>query len=843
MGFSKDELKEITKMLLEQGTNQEKLNNSVKDYIEHLKTIRELQKTIQHVEKQIKDLEDEKKDILKKLLKNRQESKTLSGVELKKNQDIRKELWEQVKAKNKSIQLTKAGLEAIKETTNEYIKQAKEVNKVHLGLKEANKALRKVPGLLNKGYGKLKGTGIFDLEKSARMAAMEMGIVAKNTNGFRQNIYKAAESTLMMGAGVKDLAKMQAAYSTHLGRTTQLSQEGLEAMTEMAKGTTLGLEGVAAFAAEMERFNVSAVDSAGMVGEIMNMSQKIGINGNKVLKSLQNNLKMANKYHFKGGINGMAKMAAMAEKFNISMDATAGMADQLFDIEGAVEMSAKLNTMGGEWAKLGDPMKLMFQARNDMEGLQESVINATAGMADFNKETGEVSFSGLELHRMRELEKITGISADKMAEMAKQQAKFNQIRGQMAGTGISDEMMEFVETQAQFNKKSGKFEIKLEGSEKAIPVNELKKVHEQELVNTQKSLKVRAEQTQTFDDTLKATIEEMKLLLLPVLEGVNEVLPQIRKTVKSFMKSGWADKLKQAAKKIGDVVGGAIKWFMELPTMLKVGLGVLTLAAPWIAAGWSLGKGFLLATRGFGGMLGGGGGGGKGGGGPMGWMGNQMTKTRRFTKAGGGLSGKMGKFGKSMAGKGMGIGMIGGLGSMALDYGRGMMDNEQGGAGKAMGVASGALGGAATGAMIGSVVPVIGTAVGAIVGGLVGGIYSAVQEYGGPEAGSVGRGSGINDGILADGKITPIDSKDKVFEISRPGGAYDKAVNDKPGLSSTNSSVKVHISFDTLKVDAGGNEGAIDLENDSAFIRELATKVKEALSQTANGGVLNPNPS
>jgi len=35
------------------------------------------------------------------------------------------------------------------------------------------------------------------------------------------------------------------------------------------------------------------------------------------------------------------------------------MADKLFDVEGAVDMSAQLQVMGGAWAKLADPFKLM----------------------------------------------------------------------------------------------------------------------------------------------------------------------------------------------------------------------------------------------------------------------------------------------------------------------------------------------------------------------------------------------------------------------------------------------------------------------------------------------------
>lgn len=854
MAFNKDELKEITKLLQEQAKMQDHLNESMRNYTEHLKKIAEMQKNIKFISEQINHLKDEEKDLtkdLESLLKDRNKG---TKDEINARRKEIKLIIDKIKAKRISVDLSEQELNSLKEINDQYLEQARNVNKVNLGLKEGAKFLKAVPGLINKGYGKFKGLGLFDIEKSAKMAALELGIVSKNTNGFRQNMYDTAKSTFDIGIHTKDLAKIQAQYSSELGASTQLSKEGFESISEIAKGTMLGVEGATQLAVEMQKFNISAADSSKYVEEIVKMSQKMGVNSNKVLKSLQNNLKLANKYHFKGGIAGMAKMAATAEKFRITMDATASMADKLFDIEGAVEMSAQLNTMGGEWAKLGDPMKLMFQARNDMEGLQDSVIQATAGMADFNKETGEFEFSGLELHRMRELEKITGISAENMAEMAKQKAKFSKVRGQMGGSGLSDEMMQFVEANAQFNKKSGKFEIKLEGSKKAIPVEELKKIHEGELKNTEKSLRERAEASQTFDDLLNDTIEQMKELLLPVLEGINDALPSMRKMVKQMMNSGLAEKISSAARTIGNIVGKAVKFLAEWPK-LTVGIIATVLGGQllwnlgkWFMNGVILGKGFMSVAGA--GMMGGGGGAGMGmmgmGGGRRLGLGGRMMKGmggmfggkntmvgRGFRNMSAGMAGRgmMGRMG--MGGLGMmGLGMLGMAGSMGLDYGREQLDNRDSAGGKALGIGSSALSGAGIGfSLLGPV--------GGLIGGIIGGIKGAFDEFRDKSRGV----SKVNDAVMADGKITPIDSKDKVFEISKPGGAYDKATNDKKGGTTTTSNVKIHISFDELKVSAGSGVGNIDLESDSAFMRELATKIKKSLSKTANGGVLSPNPS
>lgn len=63
----------------------------------------------------------------------------------------------------------------------------------------------------------------------------------------------------MLGANAKDLAGYQKDYSEQIGRATVLTDQGLEAMTEMAKGTTLGAEGAVRMASEMDNFGLSVM--------------------------------------------------------------------------------------------------------------------------------------------------------------------------------------------------------------------------------------------------------------------------------------------------------------------------------------------------------------------------------------------------------------------------------------------------------------------------------------------------------------------------------------------------------------------------------------------------------
>jgi hypothetical protein len=73
----------------------------------------------------------------------------------------------------------------------------------------------------------------------------------------------------------------------------------------------------------------------------------MGLNATKVIKNIQSNMKLLNKTNFKDGVKGLEAMGKLATKLGVKMDFAAGMSDKLWDIEGAVDMSAQLQVMGG----------------------------------------------------------------------------------------------------------------------------------------------------------------------------------------------------------------------------------------------------------------------------------------------------------------------------------------------------------------------------------------------------------------------------------------------------------------------------------------------------------------
>jgi hypothetical protein len=538
---------------------------------------------------------------------------------------------------------------SLKEQVKSHEEALKLVNKTALGFKAAFKWAGKLGQelLYQKGY-------LLSQQKAVKETELRMGVLSKQASAFRDNIYKTSISTTQIGIDTKDLAKIQGTYSDDVGRALILNQDNLEAVAEMAAGTVLGAEGAAELAANMENFGISAKGSRDLVKDMLNSSHKMGLNAGKVIKTMQKNLKLAQTYHFKGGIKGLARMAALTTKFKLEMETVAGFADKLITPEGAVEMAASLQVLGGAWSKLGDPFELMFRARNDMEGLTQDIIEAAKGTARWNEETGEFKIDPMELHRLREVANVTGMSAEELATMTKEQAKFNKIRTETRGISNEDNM-EFIESLAQYNEDTKQFEITFQENGRTFTesVKNLRKIGDDRFKNIREenaSLKERAKQSLTFQDRWENLLNTFKAGILPAFDVIAGQL------------EGWITSLEPHMKKIADFMAEEPIWISRIAKVL-IGLKIIGDIPVWFGRGVALGRGFNASTGG--GFFGKGKGGGffgkgKGGGGkaPKGGGG-------KAPKGGGG---KGGKFGKMSKGLGKGVGALAAIGAVVDGY-------------------------------------------------------------------------------------------------------------------------------------------------------------------------------
>jgi hypothetical protein len=789
---------------------QSEMNKGLGEYAKVLKEIGEQQKNINYIEAELAKSITKRKDIAEKLNAEeeriRHEVTRLNALIASGNKDDKKIAKEKlVILRKQTIELKEqlAAQDGIISKGNEYLKIQKENLEIaKKAAKEASftlasmKSLSKLPGFAkNWGFDKLKGWGLFEMDKEIRNAARSMNVGKKDFEGFSRNIGKAAQSTVVWGVNAKELAVMQRGYSEAIGRSVELTEDGHKAMALMAEGTGLGTEFAVQMATEMDKFGASVKTSKDLIAGTIKQAGKVGVNGAAASKKLVSLLKLSQTYVFKGGQEGLKKMASDAERLKLDIEGAAGFADKVMRPEGAVETAALLTTMGGEFAKLGDPFQLMFKARNDFAGFTKDLGKASSEFVEFNAQTGSFDIKGgLARDRMMEISKITGVQMDKLQEMASAEKKLQMIQGK-APVGISNqEDLDLISSLAEVG-KGGEIMIKMHGKD-PFKIEELNAGMLKEYKQKQQDLEAAAEQSRTFDEVISDLIDSFKQTLLPFINGLKVGLGEpIQALIKEWSQKGFYDKLYGWGKSVGEllvwggkfikVVGG---WIGEWPK-LSAALILLFGPAKWFANGLALRAGFN-SLGGFGG------GGGRGAGGP-----NMFGQSAMMGNAG--FGSKFAAAGAS--GVAIGGGALAGLGSGISEY------SEQKSMGKSTGEAS-------TKAITKGLATGIGTwggmALGAALAPATGGLSLLLPLLLGGAGSMVGGMAG--DALIADDALIANDGKNN----GGPGSRIQFNPHDK------------FMSFDDVMI-AGTNAGA-----NGKLADEIKGKGKDSnKSSTINGKI------
>ena len=190
---------------------------------------------------------------------------------------------------------------------------------------------------------------------------------------------------------------------------------------------------------------VSAVQGA--ISKAYATAAKQGLNAQKFSKKIAENLSMANRLNFRNGIDGITRMAAMAEKFGLSMKSVETAAGQFMEFDSAIEHSAHLQMLGGSiGAAFGNPLENMYESMYDPEAFAKRMEDAMKGMATFDAKKGYATISPMNQEILRNYAKEMGLNAEevvanakKMAEVRYKETKFAPELDRYSGNGKDKE--------------------------------------------------------------------------------------------------------------------------------------------------------------------------------------------------------------------------------------------------------------------------------------------------------------------------------------------------------------------------------------------------------------------
>ena len=360
---------------------------------------------------------------------------------------------------------------------------------------------------------------LMQVDKGIKSLQLNLGLSGNKADFLREQMYGAVNAAQRYGAGIQDVAELQTSVNDLTGRASVFGETQVANMVLIAKGTGLANQEAGQFVGNMLSLGSSVSDATKLIEGTVNSTAKLGLNSSTVLKGITANIGKLNNYRFQNGVEGLAKMVQASEKFKFSMEGAFNAAEKFRTLEGLLQAGAELRVLGGEFAKI-DEFKFSFLARNKPEEFAVELTKLTKGMASFNKTTGEFDVSDVDMDKLRVVAESTGRGLDDVVKSAREFNKQEFAKKQIfVGT---DEEKEMIAKLAEFSKGSTIGTIQI-GDEK-VKLNELTDKQLELYRQTQKTLKQRAEDSQTFNESFENTMMQFKATLLPILDGINYVL-------------------------------------------------------------------------------------------------------------------------------------------------------------------------------------------------------------------------------------------------------------------------------------------------------------------------------
>ena len=384
---------------------------------------------------------------------------------------------------------TKEYNDHIKDATKEVLECGKALNQVgkadekikeFKGVKglahDADRAVKPVKNLIDGLEGMYRVLEKFNdpwakASHAASQYAKSVGLAKKGMDALRKStIDNMVKSHIGINYNVStdELLKLQENYTKAVGRNVRLSNADQENMAAMR--AIIGEGKTTEFASQFENFGLSMSSTAEHMGKMFADASKAGISFEKYSDNVKQNISIAQNYTFKDGLKGLESMAKKATAIKMDMQMVANLAQKVSTVEGAIDVGAKLQVLGGPFAQAADPLGMLNEGLNDIEGLQDRVTRMIGQLGSFDKSTGEVKVSAFNKRRVAAAAEAMGMDYGKLMESVNANARRGEVEKQLSASAsaskLDDNMKELIKNNAEF--KNGKAGVSINGEWKSI---------------------------------------------------------------------------------------------------------------------------------------------------------------------------------------------------------------------------------------------------------------------------------------------------------------------------------------------------------------------------------------
>ena len=255
---------------------------------------------------------------------------------------------------------------------------------------------------------------LLKLDDMAFQVVKSFGTGSENARSIKLSMAEARNEVVLLGGDMKDIVDIQLGVNSALGRNVVIQSDAykdLYATTEVTGQSAKDLTG------SFRDIGVSVYDMTDEMEKVVNQSRAIGVNAKMVSEQVVTNVSQLNRFNFKGGVEGLAKMAAQATSLRIDMKTTLGLADKVFDPEGAIEVAAAMQRLGVAQSDLLDPLRLMDLAQNDPTELQNQLAQMSKQFTILNEE-GNFQIAPGAKRQLRDIASALDMNYDELTKMS-----------------------------------------------------------------------------------------------------------------------------------------------------------------------------------------------------------------------------------------------------------------------------------------------------------------------------------------------------------------------------------------------------------------------------------------
>lgn len=286
--------------------------------------------------------------------------------------------------------------------------------------------------------------------------SMTLGFSGDNYSKYMRHIQ--VETSKYFNITAEQMEQMQQSFTESSGRSKIMTADEYNQMTAISKTFGASQGEVANILGEMNIFNVGIASGYDKFDKMYHSITKMGLSTTKYTKELSNNLKLAQKYNFKGGLDNMMKITQWAQQTRFNLNSATAFADKLMggSLSDTLTTSAKLQVLGGAASIYADPLAMMYEAGTDIGDLakrQAAMFKDITGTV--NQKTGEVDFDWYDERMIRARAEAAGLNPEDVKNQKRQEAKQGVIGRQLKGLGLDKQTIAALSNRAEYVEGKG----------------------------------------------------------------------------------------------------------------------------------------------------------------------------------------------------------------------------------------------------------------------------------------------------------------------------------------------------------------------------------------------------